>query len=92
MPRGDGTGPVGNGPMSGRGFGSCAGANAGRYGAGMSNGFGRGRRFGCRQGYGMGMNYPADPAIAKSKKELLEEQKQLLQNKLDIISKQLENL
>lgn len=90
MPRGDGTGPVGDGPMSGRGFGSCAGANAGGYGAGTGYGFGRGRRFGCRQGYGM--NYAADPATAKPKKELLEEQKQLLQNKLDIISKQLENL
>lgn len=90
MPRGDGTGPVGNGPMSGRGFGSCAGANSGRYGAGMvGQGFGRGRGAGCRRGYGI--NY-ADPATAKTKKELLEEQKELLQNRLDIISKQLENL
>lgn len=86
MPRGDGTGPVGNGPMSGRGFGYCAGGNAGRFGTG------RGRGAGCRQGYGIGMNFAADPATAKTQKELLEEQKKLLQNRLDIISKQLENL
>ncbi len=96
MPRGDGTGPMGYGPMSGRGFGFCTGGNAGRYGAGMGYGYGygygRGRGFGCRWGYGVGMNYAADPATAKTQKELLEEQKQLLQNRLDIISKQLENL
>lgn len=89
MPRGDGTGPMGNGPMSGRGFGSCAGATAGRYGAGMGYGFGRGRGF-CRWGYGI--NNQTNPATAKTQKELLTEQKELLQNRLDIISKQLENL
>ncbi|MFA4885123.1 MAG: DUF5320 domain-containing protein [Desulfotomaculaceae bacterium] len=90
MPRGDGAGPMGYGPMSGRGFGACTGANAGRYGAGMGLGSGRGRGFGCRSGYGM--NFAADPATARTQKELLEEQKELLQNRLDIISKQLENL
>ncbi len=90
MPRGDGTGPVGQGPVSGRGFGICTGANAGRYGAGTGYSFGRGRGFGCKWGYGV--NYSAEPATAKTQKELLEEQKELLQNKLDIISKQLENL
>ncbi|MDD4334045.1 MAG: DUF5320 domain-containing protein [Desulfotomaculaceae bacterium] len=90
MPREDGTGPVGNGPLSGRGFGFCAGANAGRYGAGMEQGFGRGRGAGCRRGYGI--NYAADPATAKTQKKLLEDQKEHLQNRLDIISKQLENL
>ena len=54
MPRGDGTGPMGNGPMTGRGAGFCAGfavpgvASAlGRFG-----GFGG---FGCRRGAGGGM-------------------------------------
>ncbi|MDD2553021.1 MAG: DUF5320 domain-containing protein [Desulfotomaculaceae bacterium] len=90
MPRGDGTGPMGNGPVSGKGLGSCAEAPADRYGAGMSYGFGRRRGPGCRRGYGT--NYTAEPATAKTKKELLEEQKELLQHRLDIISKQLENL
>jgi hypothetical protein len=53
-------------------------------------GFGRGRGFGCRRGYGV--NFAADPATARTQKDLLEEQRELLQNRLDSISKQLENL
>ena len=51
MPRGDGTGPVGMGPMTGRGAGFCAGYPAPGYanpvggrGMGMGRGGGRGRR------------------------------------------------
>jgi len=55
MPRGDGTGPGGMGPMTGRAAGYCAGYNVpgymnpygGRYpraGVGFFGGFGRGRR------------------------------------------------
>jgi len=52
MPRGDRTGPMGMGPMTGRGAGYCAGYNmpgyansfGGRgYGAGFAAGWGRGR-------------------------------------------------
>ncbi len=86
MPGRDGTGPLGYGQVSGRGLGLCTGAN----GAGLGLGFGRGRGFGCRRGYGV--NFAADPATARTQKDLLEEQKELLQNRLDIISKQLENL
>ena len=45
MPAGDGTGPNGMGPMTGRGAGFCAGYNAPGY---MNRGFGRG--FGGRGG------------------------------------------
>ena len=53
MPRGDGTGPAGMGPMSGRAAGYCAGYSTpgfanpiGRRGAGFFGGrFGRGRGF-----------------------------------------------
>jgi hypothetical protein len=55
MPRGDSTGPMGMGPMTGRQAGYCAGHNmpgfvnnAGRRGMGM--GFGRGADFGGRGG------------------------------------------
>ncbi|MBN2209424.1 MAG: DUF5320 domain-containing protein [Candidatus Coatesbacteria bacterium] len=52
MPRGDGTGPMGMGPMTGRAAGYCAGYNVpgfmnpvGGRGAGFGGGgFGRGRR------------------------------------------------
>jgi len=57
MPRGDATGPMGRGPMTGRGAGYCAGVgmpgylnNAGRRNFGM--GFGRGTGFGGRGGRG----------------------------------------
>ena len=52
MPRGDRTGPMGMGPMTGRGAGYCGGydapgyANAGPgYGYGMGGGRGRGNRW-----------------------------------------------
>jgi len=74
MPRGDGTGPGGMGPMTGRAAGYCAGYPAPGYmnpvggrgyggrGRGFrGGGFGRGRGFGwARAGYG----YPAwGPAV-----------------------------
>lgn len=58
MPSGDGTGPAGMGPMTGRAAGFCAG-----YGVpGYSNpipgrgyrGFGRGRAWGAGRGWGRG--------------------------------------
>ena len=70
MPRGDGTGPAGMGPMTGRAAGYCAGypvpgfmnpvGGRGYGGRGRGGGFGRGRGFGrgfgwARAGYG----YPA---------------------------------
>lgn len=50
MPRGDGTGPMGIGPMTGRAAGYCAGYGVPGYmnpigGRGFGMGFGRGRRF-----------------------------------------------
>ncbi|HPK72587.1 MAG TPA: DUF5320 domain-containing protein [Vicinamibacterales bacterium] len=63
MPRGDGTGPLGRGPMTGGGWGWCAGypdrGYGGRAGAGPGRGFGRGAGFGRgggggRSGYGRG--------------------------------------
>jgi hypothetical protein len=62
MPRGDGTGPMGWGPMTGRGMGYCAGFNAPGYmipgpGMGYGRGRGRGRGFGRGMGYGRGFGY-----------------------------------
>jgi hypothetical protein len=61
MPRGDGTGPMGMGPMTGRTAGYCAGfeipgcANVGP-GRGKGMGFGRGRR-GGGGGFGGGRGH-----------------------------------
>ena len=60
MPRGDGTGPMGQGPMTGRVAGYCAGYGVPGYmnpyvgGRGPGYGFGRGRGFGRGFGRGMG--------------------------------------
>ncbi|NLY71367.1 MAG: DUF5320 domain-containing protein [Clostridiales bacterium] len=53
MPRGDGTGPLGLGPMTGRGAGYCAGFRVSRFlnpvglrrGLGLGLGLRRGRAF-----------------------------------------------
>ena len=58
MPRGNRTGPRGDGPMSGRGAGYCAGNDRPGFassGMGYGRGFGRGAGFG--RGYGRGMAY-----------------------------------
>ncbi len=49
MPRGDGTGPMGQGSMTGRGAGFCAGSAAPGF-ASSGLGFGRGRGWGGRGG------------------------------------------
>ena len=73
MPRRDGTGPMGAGSMTGRGFG---------LGLACRRGFGR----------GLGRGFAVNQNSSKTQKELLQEQKDLLKNRLDVIDKQLENL
>jgi len=65
MPGGDGTGPAGMGPMTGRAAGYCAGYSVpgyanpvgGRMGMGWGRGFGRGRGWG--RGFGRGRGFGA---------------------------------
>ncbi len=57
MPRGDGTGPMGMGPMTGRAAGFCAGYSTAGYMSpvpGRGFGFGRGRGSGFGRGMGLG--------------------------------------
>ncbi len=86
MPRRDGTGPMGAGSMTGRGLGLCTGANAVKYGAGLGLGLG----LACRRGFGRG--FAVNQNSSKTQKELLQEQKNVLKSRLDVIDKQLENL
>jgi len=72
MPGGDGTGPLGQGPMTGRGLGYCVGyaAPGFTWGRGYGRGQGFGRGFGLRRWrrnpyinpvnpyYAAGYNYP----------------------------------
>jgi len=58
MPRGDGTGPMGMGSMTGRGAGYCAGFGQPGYatpGPGRGIAFGRG----CGRGFGRGFGWRA---------------------------------
>lgn len=75
MPRRDGTGPRGMGPMTGRGFGFRK--NNSIYRRGNCYGYGIGYGFGCRFGY-------------ESNKELLQKKKEILEIQLKDIEKQIE--
>jgi len=91
MPGRDGTGPMGTGPMSGRGMGHCGPyerqvhAWAGRrrlWGRGMGPGFGRGRW--C--GFG-------PPALTKAEEEeLLQQRKQWLAAEMRQIEQRLQEM
>lgn len=61
MPRGNGTGPIGEGPMTGRGMGLCngsdtPGATTAEKG-GIPWGGGRGRAFGGGRGFSRGFGF-----------------------------------
>lgn len=61
MPSGDRTGPVGQGPRTGRSLGFCSGYDSPGYtkgvGSGMGRGFGFGRGLGFGQGFGRGRGF-----------------------------------
>ena len=59
MPSGDRTGPMGQGPMTGRSSGFCSGNDTPGYAKGFRAGMGRGFPFGKGrgQGPGRGMNF-----------------------------------
>ena len=85
MPRLDGTGPMGWGSMTGRGFGYCAGVDTFRYARGFRRGFGRI----CQR---LRQRFYYDPYTSMSDKEYLEKQKEILENQLKAINEELENL
>ena len=103
MPRGDGTGPMGIGPATGKGMGYCAGSAMPGY---MSGGFGmgRGRGFGrmhcmtgqlrwARSGAYPYMEYPgpsAAPVI--DEKEALHNRAAFLEKELNQVRERLEEL
>ena len=95
MPRGDRTGPAGQGPMSGRGLGFCAGySSAGftrGYGAGMGygGGFGRGRGFG--RGFGYYRDFPQQ-AVATAPETNIESLKNEAQSLSDRLKAVLDNI
>jgi len=79
MPGFDKTGPRGEGPMTGRGFGPCG------------LGLGWRRRFGPGRGMGryFGWNWPQD---SQGQKEALAEYKKALEEELEDVKKEEEDL
>jgi hypothetical protein len=77
MPQGNRTGPVGQGPGSGRALGFCSGYDSPGYqkgfGGGMGRGFnkgkGRGRGLGFGRGHNFGNNFADTPQMKSLTKE-----------------------
>ena len=84
MPRRDGTGPLGQGAMTGRGMGLCSGIN--NYGSGL--GIGRA----CGRGMGVGRGFGFNQVETRTQKELLEDQRDALKSRLKLIDEELDNL
>ena len=96
MPRGDGTGPAGQGPMTGRGWGRCAGNDVPGYGNGFFGrgpGFGRGygRGWGFGRGFGFASNNPA-PVNETAEKSWLDNVINALKNQLQNLEKRRDEL
>ncbi|HED23649.1 MAG TPA: hypothetical protein ENN91_00820 [Firmicutes bacterium] len=89
MPGGDGTGPMGYGPRSGRAAGYCAG-----YGMpGFANPWPRRRFRGRGYGYGYGYAAPAPDAGAYAgEKEYLKEQAEYLKEEISMLEARLKEL
>jgi len=93
MPFGDRTGPMGLGPMTGRGAGFCAGF--GRPGftnpiPGRRFGFGRGIPYG--HPYAGSYGYPWGAMPKEEELRMLEEQARAMESDLNAIGKRLEEL
>lgn len=102
MPRGDGTGPMGMGPMTGRGAGYCAGFAAPGYmnsTSGYGVGFGRGRGF-RRMYYRTGMPgwaqycYPAysGDSVYSGANVTVASEKKILGNQANYLEEQLQQV
>ncbi len=92
MPRGDRTGPAGQGPLTGRGAGRCAGNDVSRYGNGFfGRGFGFARGFGFGRGVGFG-NYNQTTYTETSEKSWIETAINALKNQLQNLEKRREDL
>jgi hypothetical protein len=87
MPRRDGTGPIGQGAMTGRGMGICNGGDNIQYGYGV--GYGRRTKFNCRRGFS---RYYGAGAPVFQQLDSLKEQKELLERRLKEINNQLDQL
>ena len=92
MPAFDGTGPLGYGPMTGRGLGPCGRGLGWRRGYGYGYGYGRG--YGRQWAEYPVNSYPYynQPLSKEEEKNLLDDQKKALENDLKNIQNRLKEL
>ena len=94
MPAGNGTGPMGAGPMTGRAMGYCAGNNApgramgGGFGRGMGRGMGFGFRNRCFAGWENAPQAPAQPIRKEDQLDALKAQMSRIQQQIDTLEGQ----
>ncbi len=86
MPWGDGTGPMGLGPRTGRGLGSCAGAGI----PGLVRGRGLGRGWGRGMGWQWFWSSASAPMSEEKRKEILRAQLSALDAQRERLRRQLE--
>ena len=98
MPRRDGTGPMGTGPLTGRQMGYCRtgrGFNATRFGRGLGLGLGLGvgrgigrgiRRFALNDDYYMAPEN--EKSVLQNEKSILESQLKDIKERLDTLDKE----
>lgn len=101
MPFGDGTGPLGQGPTTGRGLGYCSGYNQPGYSYSrrgwFGRGFGRGRGWFGR-GMGMGRRWfwqsfiPYQTPTTKEEVDILKEEASVLRQELKEIESAIQDL
>ena len=102
MPLGDGTGPAGMGPMTGRGAGYCAGYSVpgymNPYGGRFGSGMGWGRRFGPGYFNPAGTwavpvgGYNPFPYTKDQEKQALENQVKFLESQIKAVQERIEKL
>ncbi len=83
MPYGDRTGPLGEGPRTGRRMGLCSGSGLPGYmtGGRMHAGFGRGKR-GRGRGFGRGFGFGRFMFSPENERAFLEERSKFLEEEL----------
>jgi len=92
MPGFDGTGPLGQGPMTGRAMGRCVGNFVRPFGRGLGRGLGRGFRAG-RQAGGFGVPYatPYTPYPQEATQEDVAQRIEALESELQSLKAMYEN-
>lgn len=96
MPGGDRTGPIGAGPMTGRGRGACAGFSSPGYGNPGFGGGGRGwrHRFWATgvPGWAAGATPPMAPPALREQRTALEDQVKTLESQLQTLKERLKGM